>query len=216
MEGFRLSDEEWIRKVTRLVVKRLTEQSALVPIGVSNRHVHLSRQDMDILFGTGSELTKMKDLKQPGQFAAEECVTIRGPRGEFQKVRILGPLRKETQVELSVSDTFRLGIPGLVRESGKLEGSPGIEIIGPERRVTKDRGAIVALRHIHMPLENAAALGLKDKDTVSVEVGEEGRPVVFKNVLLRVSDQYALEMHLDMDEANAAGVKNDDYGRIIK
>ena len=131
----------------------------MVPVGISNRHVHLSREDMDILFGYGSALTRMKAVKQPGQFAAEETVTIKGPKKEIKNVRILGPLRSETQIEISVADGFVLGVKAPIKMSGDLAGSCPIEIVGPKGRVTKDCGVIVAWRHIHIPCDMAAQYG---------------------------------------------------------
>ena len=186
-----------------------------VPIGVSNRHVHVSRQDLDILYGKDYELTRKGDLKQPGQFASNETVTIRGPKGEFERVRILGPVRKQSQVEVSKTDSFRLGIRPLIKESGDLTGTPGLDLIGPRGIVSLSNGAIVALRHIHMTPAQADALGLKDKDMVEVETFGERRGV-FGNVLVRVSDQFALEMHVDVDEANAFSLSNGDHVIIRK
>mgnify|MGYP000130635903 FL=1 len=186
-----------------------------VPIGVSNRHVHVSRQDLDILYGKDYELTRKSDLKQPGQFASNETVTIRGPKGEFERVRILGPVRKQSQVEVSKTDSFRLGIRPLIKESGDLTGTPGLDLIGPKGIVSLSNGAIVALRHIHMTPAQADALGLKDKDMVEVETFGERRGV-FGDVLVRVSDQFALEMHVDVDEANAFSLSNGDHVIIRK
>ncbi|MBB6217633.1 putative phosphotransacetylase [Anaerosolibacter carboniphilus] len=206
-----------VEKIVSEIVKRLQSygEEPMVPIGVSNRHVHLSKEDLEILFGTGYELTKMKDLKQPGQYAAQETVTVIGPKGRFESVRILGPVRKETQLEVSISDGFVLGLKAPVRESGKTQDTPGIILKGPKGTVEKDYGVIAALRHIHMPPDYAAHFGLKDKEMVSVEVGGL-RKVVFHNVLIRVSDQYVLEMHLDIDEANAGEIRNEALGKIVK
>lgn len=186
-----------------------------VVVGVSNRHIHLSQNDLEILFGAGHTLTRMKDMKQPGQYAAEEKVTIVGPKGKFDGVRVLGPVRKETQVEISISDSFKLGVKPPVRESGKLEGTPGIKIIGPKGEVIKEKGVIVAGRHIHMPKFIADIRGYKDGELVSVETCGE-RKIVFYNVLMRVGSNMAKEIHLDMDEANAAGLKNNDFVKIIR
>lgn len=211
-----MSREELIKLITKIVIEELGKKDDnLIPIGVSNRHVHLSRKDLDILFGDGYELTKLKDLKQPGQYASEELVTIRGPKGKIDRVRILGPLRNETQVEISLTDGFKLGIKPPVRESGKLKGSAGIEIIGPKGSIVKSQGAIAALRHIHMTPETANKLNLSDKDIVQVEVPGERRGIL-GNVLVRVSDKYALEMHIDVDEANAFKIKNNDTVKIVK
>ncbi|MFV0577080.1 MAG: phosphate propanoyltransferase [Fusobacterium ulcerans] len=186
-----------------------------VVVGVSNRHIHLSQEDLEILFGKGHALTKMKDMKQPGQFAAEETVTIRGPKGKFEGVRVLGPVRKETQVEISISDSFRLGVKPPVRESGKLDGTPGVKIIGPKGEVIKEHGVIVAGRHIHMPKFIADIKGYKDGDIVKVETCGE-RKVLLYNVLMRVGNNMAKEIHLDMDESNASGLKNNDFVKIIR
>lgn len=186
-----------------------------VVVGVSNRHIHLSQEDLEKLFGAGYKLSRMKDMKQPGQFAAKETVTIEGTKGKFEGVRILGPVRKETQVEISISDSFKLGVKPPIRESGKLENTPGIKIIGPKGTVIKERGVIVAGRHIHMPKFIADIRGYKDEEIVKVETSGE-RKVVLYNVLLRVGSNMAKEIHLDMDEANAAGLKNDDYVKIIR
>ncbi len=189
--------------------------SGLVPVGVSNRHIHLSRSDMDALFGPGSELSRKKAMKQPGQYAAEETVTLRGPKGELRKVRVLGPLRKQTQIEISVADGFVLGVKPPLRMSGKLAGSPGVEIIGPAGTVKKDDGVIAAQRHIHMLPETAAKLGLVNGQEVDVEV-QGPRGGVMCHVAVRAAENSALEMHIDIEEANALGLKNDDLVRILK
>jgi propanediol utilization protein len=197
-------------------IKEINEKKHLsVPIGISNRHVHVSRKDLDVLFGDGYGLSKYRDLKQPGQYASNELVTIKGPNGEFPNVRILGPVRDETQVEISVTDGFKLGIKPPVRESGKLKNSAGIEIIGPSGRINKSEGCIAALRHIHMDQKIAEKLNLKDKDIVDVKVPGV-RNAILGNVIVRVSDEFELEMHIDVDEANACSLKNNDTVRIIK
>lgn len=214
MERNQYTQEELIRLVARMAVEELQKLERAVPIGVSNRHVHLDRADMDALFGPGSELTRKKDLGQPGQYAAEETVTIRGPKGELSRVRVLGPLRKESQVEISVADGFALGVTPPVRESGQLAGTPGVEILGPKGSVKKDGGVIAALRHIHMTPETAQKLGLSDKQVICTEI-EGPRGALLRNVLVRVSDKYALEMHVDVEEANALGLKNGDRAYIV-
>ena len=209
---------EFVREVTRLVVEALQEHQRLersTPIGVSNRHIHLDRADMDALFGPGSELTVKKMLGQPGQYAAEETVTIRGPKGELNRVRVLGPLRNETQIEISVADGFVLGVKPPVRESGQIEGTPGIEIIGPKGSVKKERGVIAALRHIHMTPEIAERLGYRDGQYVQTKI-EGLRGAMLCNVLVRVSEKYALEMHIDVEEANALGVKTGDRAFFLE
>lgn len=210
-------ERELIRHVTEQVIRKLmeAEQELLVPVGISNRHVHLDREDMDALFGPGSELTVKKTVKQPGQFAAEQTVTLTGPRGEIGNVRILGPLRKETQVEVSMSDARKLGVDAAIRLSGDARGTPGIEITGPRGKVTKDSGVIVALRHIHMHTSMAEREGFRDGDPVDVR-SDGVRAGVMSDVPLRVSDNAAYEMHIDVEEANAFSVKNGDFLRIIR
>lgn len=178
-----------------------------VPVGLSNRHLHLGHDDIETLFGKGFELTNMKDLKQPGQYACNEKVDLVGPKGTIKNVRVLGPARGETQVEISLTDGFLLGVNPPVRDSADLDGSPGIQLVGPCGTVTLERGVIAAARHIHMHSDEAEVFGLKDKDVVSVQVDGK-RGVVFNNVLVRVSPKFALEFHLDTDEGNAAGLKN--------
>ncbi|KPU26392.1 propanediol utilization protein [Caloranaerobacter sp. TR13] len=186
-----------------------------LPIALSNRHVHLSKEHIEKLFGEGYELTKMKDLSQPGQFAAEEKIDVVGPKGTLKGVRVLGPARGATQVEISLTDGFKLGVVPPVRNSGDLAGSPGAKLVGPKGEVELKEGIIAAARHIHMHTDDAEDFGVKDKDIVKVRVGGE-RGLVFENVLVRVSPKYALEMHVDVDEGNAAGVKNGDMVELIK
>ena len=206
--------EMFVALVTRLVIEELEKFQRSVPIGVSNRHIHLDRADMDILFGRDSELTFKKELGQPGQFACDETVTLHGPKGELGRVRVLGPLRSESQVEVSVTDGFALGVRPPIRESGKLKGTPGVTIVGPKGAIEKDTGTIAALRHIHLDPETAQRIGVKDKQMVKAEIrGLRGG--ILHNVLIRVSEQFAPEMHIDVDEANAMGVKNGDRAYII-
>lgn len=183
-----------------------------VPVGVSNRHIHLSQQDLETLFGAGYELTVRNDLSQTGQFAAEETVAIEGPKSSMAKVRILGPTRKETQIEISRTDSFALGLTPPVRDSGFLEGSPGLTLVGPNGKVDLDKGVIIAQRHIHMTEADAKSFGVKDKEMVSVRVGGE-RGVTFDHVLVRVRNDFVLEMHIDTDEANAAMLGN---GQLVE
>ncbi|SES77324.1 phosphate propanoyltransferase [Anaerobranca gottschalkii] len=188
--------------------------SKLIPVGVSNRHLHLSQEDIYTLFGQGYELKPLKDLSQPGQYAAEETVTLQGPKGSIEKVRVLGPARKQTQVEISRTDSYVLGIKPPVRDSGALANSSPITIIGPKGKVELKEGAILAQRHIHMHTTDAEELGLIDKQLVQVEADGE-RGVIFKNVLVRVHESFALEFHIDTDEANAAGLANGDKVKIV-
>jgi putative phosphotransacetylase len=187
-----------------------------VLINLSNRHMHLSREDVEALFGPGHQLTKLKDLLQPGQFACEELVTIKGPKGAIANVRILGPERKETQCEILSSDVFKLGVPGCpVRESGKLDGSTPFVIEGPKGSVKKDKGLIIAKRHVHFDPASAAAFGVKDNELVDLKVDGE-RGAVFLNVICRVNPAYALECHLDFDEGNAVGIGSGSYGHVVR
>lgn len=186
-----------------------------VLINLSNRHVHVSREDLDVLFGKGYQLTKTKDLIQPGQFACAETVAIRGPKGSFEGVRILGPERKETQCEILASDQFKLGVPGCpVRESGQLDGSAAFEIAGPAGSIKKDKGLIIAMRHIHFSPADAQRYGVVDKQIVSLKAGGQ-RGAFFLNVVCRVNPSYALECHLDFDEGNAVGIGNGTLGEIV-
>lgn len=185
-----------------------------VPVGLSNKHLHVSSADLEKLFGKGYKLTFSKALKQPGQFACEEKVDIVGPKGTLKGVRILGPERPETQVELSFTDARAIGVTLPIRESGKLEGTPGVKLIGPAGEVDLDHGAIVALRHIHLSPAQAEEAGVKDKQVVSVRFGGE-RAVVYENVLIRSGEGHTDEIHLDTDEGNAAGLSNGDLGEII-
>lgn len=184
-------------------------------VNLSNRHIHVNAEDLEILFGKGHKLTKTKDLVQPGQFACAEMVTIKGPRGSFENVRILGPERRETQCEILASDRFKLGVPDCpVRESGHLEGSSPFEVIGPAGSIKKEKGLIVAKRHIHFSPEDAVRFDVQDKQEVSLKVGDE-RGAIFLNVVCRVSPIYALECHLDFDEGNAVGIGNGSLGEIV-
>ena len=186
-----------------------------VPAGISNKHVHVSESDFYKLFGEGAELTFFKKLSQPGQFASEEKVDIVGPNGTLKGVRILGPFRKQTQIELSETDCFTIGEPIDLRESGKLAGTPGCKLIGPKGEVELSEGVMVALRHVHLSTEQAAEAGVKDGDKVSVHFGGE-RGITFENVLIRAGETHFRDFHMDTDEANAGGIKNGMEGEIIK
>ncbi len=185
-----------------------------VPIGVSARHIHLTQAHVEALFGSGATLTEWKPLSQPKQYAAQEMVAVYGPKGSFPKVRILGPARNLTQLEISRTDAFTLGINPPVRESGNIAGTPGVRIVGPAGEVTIEEGVIVAARHIHFHTSDAQKWGIRDKQMLQVKAGGE-RGVIFDQVLARVSDSYALDMHIDTDEGNAAGVQTGEYGVII-
>lgn len=185
-----------------------------VPVGLSNKHLHVCAADLETLFGKGYQLTPTKDLVQPGQYACEEKVEIVGPKGSLKGVRILGPCRPETQVELAMTDARTIGVNAPVKESGKLEGTPGVKIVGPAGTVDIDHGAIVALRHVHLSPAQAIEAGVKDKQMVSLKFeGERG--LVFDNVLVRSGEGHFLEIHLDTDEGNAGGIVNGQMGEII-
>ena len=187
-----------------------------VPVGVSNRHIHLSKEHVEILFGKGYELTPMKDLSQPGQFACKEQLIIIGPSlRPIEGVRVLGPVRRASQVEISRTDSFVLKVKPPVRESGDIAGSAPITIVGPKGVVTLNEGCIIANRHIHMHTSDGAAFGLKDGDYVTVEA-TGARRTTFYDVQVRVSDSFALEMHIDTDDANAAGIGNGCRVKVIK
>ena len=193
---------------------RYGRMSLKIPIETSARHIHLSKEDFEILFGTGSHMTYVKELSQPGQYACKERLRVVGPKGQLEKVVVLGPYRKETQVEISVTDTRRLGIPSVIRQSGDLEGTPGCTLIGPYGTITLERGVIVAKRHIHMtPID---ALRAQDNDIVFVITTSYERSLIFSDVVVRVSPSFSLAMHVDTDEANAFA--NDDHptGVILK
>ncbi len=187
----------------------------VVPVGVSGRHIHLSQHDLETLFGKGYELTKVKDLSQPGQFAAKECVTLAGPKGVIQKVRVLGPVRSQTQVEVLAGDTFKLGVPQEIRLSGHLEGTPGITVIGPKGTVVLPEGVMVAARHIHMSPSQAAERGFHDGQVVSLKIcGERGG--MLDNVIVRVTETGNLDCHIDTEEANAFHLKTGSKVQVVR
>ena len=222
-----MDKEQLISVITEKVVQQLSgmiESSApkstkytkkKIPLGISNRHVHIAQDDFKILFGKEAEISKLRDLSQPGQYVCEQMVTLVGPKGVIEKVRILGPYRKKTQVEVSVSDCFKLGVKAPIRDSGDLEGSASITLVGPAGSLTLKEGCIIAARHIHMTPDDANYYGVIDGERVNVR-GIGNRGVVFLDVLVRVSPKYVLEMHLDIDEANAAALKNGDLLEIFE
>lgn len=211
-------------KIAEMVKKILSEmgngQSANseneVPVGVSNRHIHLNKADLITLFGEGYELTPLKDLSQPGQYACKETLTLIGPAMRpIENVRVLGPLRSKSQVEISATDSYVLKVKPPVRESGKTEGSAGVTIIGPKGVVTLKEGCIIANRHIHMSPADGVKFGVKDGDTVTVDV-EGKRRTRWYDVQVRVSPDFVLEMHVDTDDANATGIGNGFKVKIVK
>ncbi len=185
-----------------------------IPVGISNRHVHFSQADFDTLFGVGYVLTKIKDLSQPGQYACKETVTICGPRGAIENVRILGPVRGQTQVEILKGDCFKLGVTAPIRLSGDLQGTPGITIIGPKGSVQTKEGVIVAQRHLHMTVQDASYFGVQDGQIVAVEYNGL-RGGTFSNVIVRANDTSGLEFHIDTEEANAMDLNSQSKIKII-
>lgn len=186
-----------------------------IPVGVSNRHIHLSHADLDTLFGPGYQLTPIKDLSQPGQFACKETVTICGPKGAIEKLRVLGPVRSKSQIEILTGDGFKLGVKAPARLSGELTGTPGITVVGPKGSVQLSEGLIVAQRHIHMTPADAAVFGVSDGQAVQIEVtGFRGG--IFGNVVIRVTDTSALECHIDTEEANAMDINSLTKIKIVK
>ena len=213
-------DERLVAEIVNRVMAQCSNGSTstndTVPVGVSNRHIHLSKEDLETLFGAGYQLTPIKDLSQPGQFACKEQLTIIGPSlRPIEGVRVLGPVRKESQVEISRTDSFTLKVKPPVRESGDIKGSAPITIIGPKGTVTLKEGCIIANRHIHMSDDEGKIFGLNDGDYVTVEIDGERR-TTFYDVQVRVNKAFRLEMHIDTDDANAAGIGNGFKVRIVK
>ena len=190
--------------------------SKKILVETSARHVHLTVEDIETLFGKGHELTVKKMLSQPGQFACEEKVTVVGPKKSIERVSILGPARKASQVEVSLTDARTLGLNPPVRESGDLAGSAPCKLIGPCGEIELTEGVIAAKRHIHFTPEDAAEYGIKDKDIVKVKITSDGRSLIFDDVVCRVSPTYALAMHIDTDESNAACAFGECYGEIVE
>lgn len=209
-----------LARIVKEVLKALPQEGlqdgdpALVVAGVSNRHVHLSRDDVSALFGEGHELTKLKDLRQPGQYACEETVTVVTPGGVLEKVRVLGPVRSRSQFELAASDARKLKIVPPLARSGSDAACPSVLLVGPEGTVNLTEGVGLAWRHVHLSPEEAALLGVKDGQEVDVEVGGD-RGIIFRKVWLRVKEGFVSEFHVDLDEANACGLKTGDRVRIL-
>lgn len=214
-------DDKLIEQIVQQVVAKLDNDSSKltpegpIPIAVSARHIHLKKEHVEILFGKGYEITKKQDLSQPGQFAANETLMIAGPKGSIERVRILGPVRPESQVEVALTDAFKLGVRPPLRESGNIEGSSPITLIGPKGTVHLQEGLIIAQSHIHMNPEEAKILNLKNGEYVNITAQTE-RPMTFNQVKIRVSDRYRLEMHIDTDEANAAFITQGTKGSVVR
>lgn len=190
--------------------------SVKIPIETSARHIHVSREDFELLFGKDAELHYVKELSQPGQYLCEERLTVRGPKGTFENLAILGPFRKDSQVELSLTDTRKLGIPGVIRQSGDIEGTPGCTLIGPCGELAMEKGVIVAKRHIHMTPDEALTLRVRDNDEVFVLTKSYGRALIYADVVVRVNRSFRLAMHVDTDEANAFSSDAEPYGVIVQ
>ncbi len=184
--------------------------------GVSARHLHLSKQDLALLFGEDTCLTNIKDLNQPGQFACDQRVDLVGPKNTIKNVRVLGPERKQTQIEVSMTDCVTLGIQAPIRDSGNLTGSGPITLKGPKGTVELTEGVIVAMRHVHFHPDEATPYGIKDKDIIRIKTTDNPRSLIFDQVLARVNPAYALEFHIDTDEANASGLRTGDLVEILK
>lgn len=193
----------------------LTRGSGSIPVGISNRHIHLSQGDLETLFGAGYQLTKTKDLSQPGQYACKETVIMAGPKGAVEKVRILGPVRSESQAEILQADCFKLGVTAPVKLSGDLAGTPGVTLIGPQGSVYLRRGLMIAQRHIHMTPEDAVNLGVRDGERVTIQI-EGLRGGTYTNVVIRANSASSLEFHVDTEEANAMGLTSASQITIVK
>lgn len=217
----RINEAELIENITRLVVQELEnhpyfteERKTHVPVSISARHLHLQQEHVELLFGKGYQLTFFKEISQPGQYACNEKVTLKGPKGVIENVRVLGPLRKQTQVEIARTDARKLGIAPPVRNSGNLAGSAPITLIGPNGSVSLAEGCIIADRHIHMTPKDAEVYGVTDKQKVSVLInGEKGG--IMGQVTIRVNERYALDMHIDTDDANAFNLQGNERLEII-
>lgn len=207
-------DELLVKTIEEAVKKEMLNQS-LVEIEASGRHVHLSREAVDYLFGADYQLTKAKELSQPGQYACKERITIKGPKGNLENVVILGPERSSSQVEVSKTDAVVLGGNIPVRESGDIDGTPGVTLVYGDKELQLDKGLIVAKRHIHVALHDAAKLQVEHKEIVQVKVFGE-RSLIFDDVVIRVHPNYQTYMHIDFDEANSCGFQQGALGKIIK
>lgn len=208
---------EMVKKALLDMGKTVEKQDSYgIPVGVSNRHIHLSREDLETLFGKGYELTPIKELSQPGQYACKECLTLIGPSMRpIENVRVLGPVRKSSQVEISATDSYVLKVKPPVRESGKIEGSAPIRIVGPKGIVELKEGCIIANRHIHMSPSDGERFGVRDGDYIDVDVEGKRRTRWF-DVQVRVHKDFRLEMHVDTDDANAAGIGNGFMVTVVK
>lgn len=226
-----MAKEEIVKQIVKEVLKKINRENKSVEIedttinkkerilycNYSNRHCHISREHLDILYGEGYQLTKLKDLIQHGEFASNEVLTMVGPKGVAFPIRILGPVRSKTQVEISRTDSFKIKIKRVpVRQSGNIAGTPGCVLVGPNGAVTLKKGVVVAMRHVHFTPDDADYFGVKDGEMLKVRLESPDRTTIFEKVVARVKSSYALEMHIDVDEANAAGVGQMTPAEIIK
>lgn len=201
------------------IILKITERNCIMSkilVETSARHVHVTKEALEILFGEGYELTPKKALSQPGQYACEERVDVVGPKNTIKNVSILGPVRRATQIEVSLTDARTLGVNPPVRESGDVAGSAPIKLVGPKGEIQLTEGCIAAKRHIHITPKEAAECGLENGQVVSVKIENTDRPAIFGNVVVRVSEKFAPAMHIDTDEANAVCAFGEIYGEIIK
>ena len=203
-----------VEAVVEAVVRELKDRM-MVEVEASGRHVHLCREDVERLFGRGYRLTKVRDLSQPGQYVCKERVSLTGPKGTIHNVVIQGPERKETQAEISMTDSLVLGIRPPVRLSGDIAGTPGITITNGDRQIVTDKGVIIAKRHMHITPEDAARLHVKDKEALKIKV-YGSRPVIFEDTIARVSSEFQTYVHIDYDEANACGFEKGTFCRIVR
>ena len=203
-----------VEAVVEAVVRELKDRM-MVEVEASGRHVHLCREDVERLFGRGYRLTKVRDLSQPGQYVCKERVSLTGPKGTIHNVVILGPERKETQAEISMTDSLVLGIRPPVRLSGDIAGTPGITITNGDRQIVTDKGVIIAKRHMHITPEDAARLHVNDKEALKIKV-YGSRPVIFEDTIARVSSEFQTYVHIDYDEANACGFEKGTFCRIVR
>lgn len=226
-----MAKEEIVKQIVKEVLKKINRENKSVEIedttinkkerilycNYSNRHCHISREHLDILYGEGYQLTKLKDLIQHGEFASNEVLTMVGPKGVAFPIRILGPVRSKTQVEISRTDSFKIKIKRVpVRQSGNIAGTPGCVLVGPNGAVTLKEGVVVAMRHVHFTPDDADYFDVKDGEMLKVRLESPDRTTIFEKVVARVKSSYALEMHIDVDEANAAGVGQMTPAEIIK
>ena len=211
-----MSDGDLAKDIAADIAKRLERSKTPIPIGVSNRHCHLTEEHFKILFGKDAEPKRIKDIKQPGFWAADSVIEVKGPKGSIKKCRLVAPYRSHTQIELAWTDAHSIGVTPPVRESGDVKGSAGATLIGPAGQVEIKEGVIIAMRHVHFSPAEAQKIGVKSGEMLRLRCGTGGgRATVFEDCIARVSDKYSLELHLDTDEAYAAGVKTGDLAYIV-